>query len=393
MGECQYYKGMEIKEEAMVDTVNDTAVSTERRDRAVRLNNRIRANNALAAQCILEIAKDLKTMNAERLYTEVGCGSFGEYCETLGMRERHGYNFISLLDRFGEEQLGALQKYGVTKLIEMSRLDDEDLTDLIGSGTVENMTVKELKEKIREYERQTEQLTLDLDSAENDLNESDRAKASAESERDEIKAQLALMDKQKKELEEKIAALEANDKKQTDRFVEMMQINQRQMDELKALHSRENKEYREKIRALKENQTEKPEISEEQLAAIRAEAEKAAQEKADKEREAAVKEAVKKADESRIAAVDAARKQEQKKYSDELEKLRTENQRLQSIAEKSAPATSDEKEKIRFFLGEIQRSFNAAVEVISAADPEDREKYRAAMRTALERMGGVLNAE
>lgn len=392
MGECQYYKGMEIKEEATVDTVNDTTVSTERRDRAVRLNNRIRANNALAAQCILEIAKDLKTMNAERLYTEVGCGSFGEYCETLGMRERHGYNFISLLDRFGEEQLGALQKYGVTKLIEMSKLDDEDLTDLIGSGTVEDMTVKELKEKIREYERQTEQLTLDLDSAENDLNESDRAKASAESERDEIKAQLALMDKQKKELEEKIAALEENDKKQTDRFVEMMQINQRQMDELKALHSKENKEYREKIRALKENQAEKAEVSEEQLAAIRAEAEKAAQEKADKEREAAVKEAVKKADESRIAAVDAARKQEQKKYSDELEKLRTENQRLQSIAEKSAPV-ADEKEKIRFFLGEIQRSFNAAVEVISAASSVDREKYRAAMRTALERMGGVLNAE
>lgn len=392
MGECQYYR-QNIKEEAMVDTAKDTAVSTERRDRAVRLNNRIRANNALAAQCILEIAKDLKTMNAERLYTEVGCGSFGEYCETLGMRERHGYNFISLLDRFGEEQLGALQKYGVTKLIEMSRLDDEDLTDLIGSGTVEDMTVKELKEKIREYERQTEQLTLDLDSAKNDLNENDRAKASAESERDEIKAQLALMDKQKKELEEKIAALEANDKKQTDRFVEMMQINQRQMDELKALHSRENKEYREKIRALKENQAEKAEVSEEQLAAIRAEAEKAAREKADKEREAAVKEAVKKADESRIAAVDAARKQEQKKYSDELEKLRTENQRLQSIAEKSAPATSDEKEKIRFFLGEIQRSFNAAVEVISAASSEDREKYRAAMRTALERMGGVLDAE
>ena len=66
---------------------------------------------------------------------------------------------------------------------------------------------------------------------------------------------------------------------------------------------------------------------------------------------------------------------------------------MQSIAEKSAPATSDEKEKIRFYLGEIQRSFNAAVEVISAAASGDREKYRAAMRTALERMGGALDAE
>lgn len=37
---CLHYRQNIKKEEAMVDTVNDTTVSTERRDRAVRLNNR-----------------------------------------------------------------------------------------------------------------------------------------------------------------------------------------------------------------------------------------------------------------------------------------------------------------------------------------------------------------
>ena len=357
---CLHYRQNIKDQESMIAEVQDTSVSTERRDRAVQLNNRIRANNALAAQCILEIAKDLKTMNAEKLYTEVGCSSFGEYCETLGMRERHGYNFISLLDRFGEEQLGSLQKYGVTKLIEMSKLDDEDLSDLIESGTVEDMTVKELKEKIREYEKQTEQLTLDLGEVREKNAELMSGKEEAEK-------------RQAEEYRKKIESIEADKKALADKLEQLEKRSAENDEKIRAENERytdENKKLVQRIKDLEKRPPEKAEVSDEDKEKIRAEAEKSVREEYEK----------------KIAEADKA-------ASDKMEKLREENQRLQSIAEKSAPATSDEKEKIRFYLGEIQRSFNAAVEVISAAAPGDREKYRGAMRTALERMGGALDAE
>lgn len=368
----------------------DTGVSI-RQEKAVKLTRQIIANGNIAASCMVDMGRDLKAVRDERLYTEIGFDSFEEYCEKkCGIGKRHGYNFIQVYERFGEEQLAQLQGLGITKLLELAKLDDDDLGDLMGGGDVADMSVRELKEKIAEYDKTCEQLRLDLDSVENDLNESDKAKSIAEDERDEIKAQLDRAEKQKNELEERIAALEANDKKQTDRYVEMMKTNQRQIDELKEQHSKEKKEYRDKIQALKEKQGE---VSEEQIAAIRAEAEKAAAEKAEEVREEAVKEALKKNDKSWESDKNA-RIELQSRLEAELEKCKAKIRDLQSNAQ-STPTpdpASGAKDKVKFYLGQIQTAFNAAAEVISDLDPEEQDKYRKTMETAFERMKEALNA-
>lgn len=385
-----------------VATSTNTQVSTERQERAIKLTRQIVANGNIAASCMVDMGRDLKSVRDERLFTELGFESFEEYCEKkCGIGKRHGYNFIQVYERFGEEQLSQLQGLGITKLLELAKLDDNDLGELMSGSEVSEMSVRELKDKIAEYDKTCEQLRLDLDEAESDKHEANEEKKHLEDERDEIKIQLQQAEEQRARLEQKISTLEKENQEKSKQLEASVnnacdtrdKLN-KQITEITALYHKEKEKLNTKIKELEERPETAIEVSEEQLAAIRAEVEKSAAEKAEKEREAAVKAAQKKADESRLIAVEAARKQEQEKYSAELEKLRAENAALQSNAQ-TAPApvpTSGAKDKVKFYLGQIQAAFNAAAEVISDLDPEEQDKYRQTMETAFERMKEALNA-
>lgn len=354
-----------MEETHITSSAKKSDITTERQERAIQLNTRIRTNSALAVQCILEIARDLKTMNTEKLYKEVGCATFGEYCEKVGIGERHGYNYIKLLTRFGEERLESIQNLGVTKLIEMSRLDDDDVSELIESGAAEEMSVKQLKEKIKEYEERQAQLTLDLEEAQGIISERHNEAVQAE----ENSRKLAEITQAKERLEERLRSLEA-----------------------------ENKE-------LKERPIEVVGITEEERTKIYKEASDEIQSLADTARDAAVKDAVKaerKKYETEIASLKgivekakADKEHSADKYREEIERLKSENSVLQSNAEKAAKPVpmDDSRARIKICLEEIQQYFNLALETINAEEAEIQPKHKAALKTVLAKMEDLINAE
>ena len=360
-------------------------ISPERQDKAATLHRRILMNGRIAAESIVAMAKDLKTMRDEKLYTCFGCEDFDDYCvQKVGIHQRQAYNFIRVLEQYGDKQLAEVSHLGIAKLVELTALDPEDRQELITSGAAEEMSVRELKEKISELQSRCEQLTLDIED-ERDKNRtlSENSEALAlETQVEELKGMLAEVNQAKESAEERY------DKQRSALIEEHRKEKQHLQNELAELKDlREENEYlTEEISKLRKQPidvaVEKP--SEEELEKIR-EAARAEERKLHKEE---LKKAKEKADAARLTAVEAARKQEADKLAAEIEKLKAENAVLQSNAKKPAP--TENKALLKYRMMNIQDEFNAALILLANFEPEEKEKYRAALKTMAEKIVGVL---
>lgn len=318
--------------------ITKTAETTPQ-TRAAMLNSRIIANAKIAAESLVMVGRDLKAMRDEKLYTELGCDTFEEYCnEMTPIKQRQAYNFIKCYEKYGE-RLTELSDIGITKLTLMSALDDEDSDALIESGAAEGLSVRELEQRVKELQSKCEQLTLDL----------------GEKSKEETK-----LDKMRAEMEKLQAELTAQ-----------KDIQAKKDERIKALESKP-------IEVAVEKPT-KDEIAEIEKKAVE-KAKKAAQKQHEKEL-AALRE---KAENERREAVEAA----ERAKSVEIERLKKENAALQSSAKK-APPTS-EKERIKLCLEEVQRNFNLALETLDKLPDDDRENIKGKLRAFVEIMGGLL---
>ncbi len=373
---CFYYrKSQEGKTmENEIEVRVNPEISTERQEKALRLHKQIVANASIAARCLVEMGRDLKIVRDEKLYTEFGCESFDDYCETkAGIGERHGYNFIKVYERFGEDKLEQLSGLGIKKLLDLSRLDDEDVEELVSSGEAESLSTRKLNERIKELERKNEQLTLWLDE-EKDKNQAD---IPLKMRIEDLQAMLDKMTNEKLELEARAKELEESDSKRLTELNDFMTASKDDKERLKARHEAEVQKLKEQIEKLKSKPAEVREISEEEKAQIRTEAETAI-----------LQEIEEKADNERQAAVDEATKKVSEKYASEIERLKSENASLKSSSKPAVPDSG--KERIKFFLAEIERAFNAMAEAIEGMNTEEQEKYNKIAKTAIERMLNAL---
>lgn len=339
--------------------ITKTAETTPQ-TRAAMLNSRIIANAKIAAESLVMVGRDLKAMRDEKLYTELGCDTFEEYCnEMTPIKQRQAYNFIKCYEKYGE-RLTELSDIGITKLTLMSALDDEDSDALIESGAAEGLSVRELEQRVKELQSKCEQLTLDLEEKSKEDNKLEKLQNELERAKAELDAQQSLKDKQAA----KIAELEEKNRSMA-----------KYETELKG-----------KITELESKPVEvavaKP--SKEEIAEIEKKAAKKAEAAAKKQHDKELAELREKAENERREAVKAA---EQAKAA-EIERLKSENAALQSSAKK-APPTS-EKERIKICLEEVQRNFNVAIETIDKLPEEDREKVKSKLRAIVEKMGGLL---
>lgn len=368
----------------------DTSISTERQDRAAQLTQRIMANGKIAASSMIEMGRDLKTVRDERLFTEMGYENFEEYCEKkIGIGKRHGYNFIQIYEKFGEEKLGQLQQLGITKLLEIAKLDDEDADDLMQNNDVNALSVRELSAKVDEYRNKFEQLTLQLEEEKSKNAES----SSLESQVEELRKQLEAAHQANEDMES--GALNA----------------EKRFEEQKAALLKEKEVLSEQIRELESRPTEKAEISEEERNALIQQGRDEMCKKKDEDWSNAVelakktvtRETTKKFTEEinslktlndELRKVADGAKESTKKYKDEVEKLKVENAALQSnaqVVEVPAPApTSGARDKVKFYFKQIETAFTAATEAVSEADTEERAELTSALKKVLERMGAIL---
>lgn len=369
----------------------DTSISTERQDRAAQLTQRIMANGKIAASSMIEMGRDLKTVRDERLFTEMGYENFEEYCEKkIGIGKRHGYNFIQIYEKFGEEKLGQLQQLGITKLLEIAKLDDEDADDLMQNNDVNALSVRELSAKVDEYRNKFEQLTLQLEEEKSKNAES----SSLESQVEELRKQLEAAHQANEDMES--GALNA----------------EKRFEEQKAALLKEKEVLSEQIRELESRPTEKAEISEEERNALIQQGRDEMCKKKDEDWSNAVelakktvtRETTKKFTEEinslktlndELRKVADGAKESTKKYKDEVEKLKAESAALQANAQSaaavSAPApTSGARDKVKFYFKQIETAFTAATEAVSEADTEERAELTSALKKVLERMGAIL---
>ncbi len=314
----------------MENEITKTAETTPQ-ERAEMLTGRIIANAKIAAESLVFVGRDLKAMRDEKLYTVLGCSTFEDYCaQKTPIQQRQAYHYIKCWEKYGD-RLAELSNIGITKLTLMTALDDEDSDALIESGAAENLSVRELEQRVKELQQQNEQLTLDLGEKSKEENKLDKMRA----EMDKLQAELAAQKDIQAKKDERIKALESKP-------VEVA--------------------------------VQKP--SKEELAEI----EKKAAEKA--------KKAVKEQHKKEIDAITESAAATRREKDAEIERLKKENAALQSSAKK-APPTS-EKERIKLCLEEVQRNFNIALETLEKLPDEERENIKAKLKAIVERMGGLL---
>lgn len=285
----------------------------------------------VAAQSLTQIAIDLKEIRDRRLYAELGYSDFAEYCENATKTgKRQAYNLISLVEQYKIDDLSRLAYLGSTKLIALKSLGKDEREELIESGKAEEMSVRELKEKIKELTDKNEQLRFEFTS----VTDSDKI-TQLET---ELKSKQVEMERVGRDKDSRINSLQAR----LDNTGNAMRRTAEENEKLKL-----------QIAELEKRPVEVAvaEPSVEDIAKIRAEAEAAARAEYDK-------------------------------------KLADEKKKVQSIAHEEASGNG--KEIFKIHLKNIQREFNEALELVSNASENERSSYIKAFRSALNACGDLI---
>ena len=81
---------------------------------------------------------------------------------------------------------------------------------------------------------------------------------------------------------------------------------------------------------------------------------------------------------------------ERRETAAEIERLKSENAVLQSNAKKSVP--DENKARVKFYISELQQTFSTIVETVKSVDNSgEKAKYKAALKSVVEQLGGVVD--
>lgn len=324
----------------MENEITKTAETTPQ-ERAEMLTGRIIANAKIASESLVFVGRDLKAMRDEKLYTVLGCSTFEDYCaQKTPIQQRQAYHYIKCWEKYGD-RLAELSNIGITKLTLMTALDDEDSDALIESGAAENLSVRELEQRVKELQSKCEQLTFDLGEKSKEENKLDKMR----NEMEKLQAELAAQKDIQAKKDERIKALES---KPVD-----VAVQKPSKEEIAEIEKKAAK----KAEAAAKKQHDK------ELAELR--------EKAENEQRKAITEALR---------TNAA----------EIERLKSENAALQSSAKKPAPNPDDKKQTAKFYIAVCLQNFNSAVEIADSMPENERAKVINGLKVMVEKMGGLL---
>lgn len=128
--------------------------------RAAEVDAQIKQSAMQAQQNLYDMAMGFKKMRDEKLYTALGYQNFGDYCENeTGMKRSNVYNYITVVEKLPQDFVQSIgQSVGMTKLQLLTTLDEEQRTEIVETTDLESTSVRELKEKIKELEKEKEDL-------------------------------------------------------------------------------------------------------------------------------------------------------------------------------------------------------------------------------------------
>lgn len=202
--------------------------------KAAELDRRIKTSAQLAQQSLYDMCMGFKEMRDSRLYKQLGYSDFGEYCEQeIGFKRSNVYNYIAVVENLPREFVQTSGQIGASKLLLLTKLSDEERTELAENIDLESTTVKELKAKIDILQ-----------------NERDRAMESNA----EASHQVFMADKKVLEMKNKVTQLEAEIKELESRPIEVaVETDSKEVANLKDAMRRVDLDWSEKYSKLEED--------------------------------------------------------------------------------------------------------------------------------------------
>ena len=166
--------------------------------KAQELDRRIKTSAQLAQQSLYDMCMGFKEMRDSRLYKELGYSEFNDYCKTeTGFSDRQVYNYISIVEKLPKELVNSSSLIGVKKLTLLSKLSDEERTQMTENTDLENTSVRELEEKVKQLKIKADKADM-LSHRLDDMNENcDRISK----QRDMAENRIRQLEKEIKELE------------------------------------------------------------------------------------------------------------------------------------------------------------------------------------------------
>jgi hypothetical protein len=133
-------KSQEIKEKNIKDinNLNDATFYVKELDKQI-------------SDTWFKLSHALKKIRDENLYEEKYT-SFQDYFETeLNYKKTMVYNFIKIAETFNIDTKQELINLGVSKLVDLVELNENDRNEFLNTNNVEEMSFRDVKKKLKEY--------------------------------------------------------------------------------------------------------------------------------------------------------------------------------------------------------------------------------------------------
>ena len=218
--------GAEITNTEVINHMDNSNIVTvdDKYDKAFNLNARICFHAQQAQQNLYEVCKGLKEMRDGKLYKSLGYQNFEEYCEKeVGMSRFMAYKYVAVADMKNVE---SIQQIGVTKLALLAKLDEPQRDEIQQTVKVEDVSVRELKDKITALTKQKEKL---IDKVKRVEDEAKTRSSEFETAIDTMRAELHQKQDLTKELTEKNTKLSDDLDEAMDNIIDL----EKQINELK----------------------------------------------------------------------------------------------------------------------------------------------------------------
>lgn len=251
--------------------------------KAVNLNRRIITAAQLAQQSLYDMCMGFKEMRDSKLYKELGYNTFEDYCENeTGIKKVQVYSYIKVVEKLPESFVHSSEQIGVKKLYLLSSLSEEERTEITENTDLENTSVRELEQQIRQIRAEKDKAVADKSAAEAEASAAAQQAKSLEKAKNALSQQIAALEAEIKELENRpveVAVEPAKDgvmdktafdnicktyeqqldKVQEDALQDTIRLNREhteQMNSLKAENEKKLEELRSQLEAAKREQSE-----------------------------------------------------------------------------------------------------------------------------------------
>lgn len=316
---------------------NSVTLSTEQAD-AFRLDAELKTHAGTAAAEMIETGRCLHEIKERNLFEYLGAKNLGEYAQkSVGFSERQAYNFIKIYETYGENGLSKFGSLGMSKLVALTQLNEEDRQEMLESGKAEELSTRELEKQIKELKHENDQLKIEFDEIAEEADKQDKQLEDQDKQIADLKKQLS------EATRPVVAAMTDKEKEQMRKDVEkeLSKKHKAELDKLKTAHSTELKAEKQNAEAFRE----KSERSAEQIRVL----------------------------------------------TDTLQALQRDYDNLQASAKSAetpppSPAPSGNKELIAYCLGRIQTDWQTVIDTAGRLEEDDRRKIAPKLAVIAEKL-------